>query len=88
MGVLADKDYKQMVELLSPYAKKVYAITPPNPRCLNADDLANCFKSYGVDAVVAENSKAIEIAKNEANSDDVICAFGSLYSISSLKVDA
>ena len=84
MGVLADKDFEEMVSLVSPFAKKVYTITPPNPRKLDAKDLAKCFEEYDVEAVSCEISEAIDKAKKEASESDVIVAFGSLYSISSL----
>lgn len=84
MGVLADKDFEEMVSLVSPLAKKVYTITPPNPRKLDANELAECFKKYGVDAEPCEIGDAISQAKKEASESDVIAAFGSLYSVSSL----
>lgn len=84
MGVLADKDYEDMVKIVAPYAKKVYTITPPNPRKLFAEDLAKCFTKYGVDAIPCETSDAISQAKKETSESDVIVAFGSLYSISKL----
>lgn len=84
MGVLADKDYEDMVKIVAPYTKNAYTITPPNPRKLAAEDLAKCFAKYGVDASPCKISDAISTAKNEADERDVIVAFGSLYSISSL----
>ena len=84
MGVLADKDYEDMVKIVAPYAKKVYTITPPNPRKLDAKDLAECFAKYGVDAKPCVITDAISEAKKEASESDVIACFGSLYSISTL----
>lgn len=84
MGVLADKDFQQMAELISPFAKRVYTVTPPNLRKLNAQDLANLFHEKNIDAFPVDLKDAINIAKENANADDVIVAFGSLYSISSL----
>lgn len=84
MGVLADKDYVQMVDLISPYAKRVYTITPPNPRKLDAQSLAKLFTEKNIDASPVDANQAINIAKENANADDVIVAFGSLYSISTL----
>lgn len=84
MGVLADKDYEDMVQIVAPHAKKVYTITPPNPRKLDAKDLAKCFEKFGVEAVFCEITDAISLAKKEASESDVVVAFGSLYSISAL----
>ena len=73
-----------MVKIVVPYAKKVYTITPPNPRKLDANDLAECFQKYNVDAVPCEIAHAISEAKEDADSQDVIACFGSLYSVASL----
>jgi len=44
-GVLADKDFKEMAELLLPHAKKIFLVTPENPRALPATELAEYFYS-------------------------------------------
>lgn len=85
MGVLADKDYKTMVKKIAPITKHAYTITPPNPRKLDAEKLAECFNAEGIETQIVPNEKAIDIAKASANADDVICAFGSLYSVCSLR---
>ena len=48
MGVMADKEYDAMIELLKPYAEAVYTVTPDNPRALPAERLAECFRNHGV----------------------------------------
>ena len=50
MGVLKDKDYKEMVRVLGPIANKVSTVTPSSPRALSAEDLAKEFESQGFDA--------------------------------------
>lgn len=84
MGVLADKDYEDMVKIVVPYAKKVYTITPPNPRKLDAKDLAKCFVKFGVEAIPCKIEDVISEAKAGADAQDVVACFGSLYSISTL----
>ena len=84
MGVLADKDYEKMVESIIPIAKKIYTITPPNPRHLSGEDLSAVFNNKGITAQPVKIDEAISTAKASATSDDIIVAFGSLYSISSL----
>ncbi|MCR5623868.1 MAG: hypothetical protein K6G11_01340, partial [Lachnospiraceae bacterium] len=54
-GVMADKDYKEMAALLAPYAKKVFAVTPDNPRALPGAELAQVYESLGVSAEGYEN---------------------------------
>lgn len=81
MGVLADKDYHAMVKEISALAKRVYTVTPPSYRALDADVLASVFKEYDIKAEPVDINDAIEIAVDEALKDDVVCAFGSLYSV-------
>lgn len=50
MGVLADKDYSDMVGLLSGIASQVFTVTPPSPRALGAKELAAVFAGNGIKA--------------------------------------
>lgn len=84
MGVLADKDYEYMVDQISHIAKKIYCVTPPNARALSAENLAKVCIAQNIDTQTVDIKKAINVAKCSSQKDDVICAFGSLYSISSL----
>ena len=47
-GVMADKDYSAMAKKLSVFAKKVFAVTPDNPRALNSKALAALYGELGV----------------------------------------
>lgn len=47
-GVLADKEYGKMAELLAPYAKNFILITPENPRALPATELERCIKANSI----------------------------------------
>ena len=46
MGVLSDKDYEQMVQILAPAADKIYTVAPDNPRALSSRELCNCISKY------------------------------------------
>ena len=50
MGVLADKDYRQMLASLAPYAERFFCVTPPSPRALAADKLAELVNGMGIPA--------------------------------------
>ena len=81
IGVMADKDFKAMFDKVIPLAKKVFTVAPDSPRAMNAEELAGYFRAQGVREVRAcESVKhgAEEIIK-EANEEDIVCAFGSLY---------
>lgn len=80
MGVLADKDYRSMIELLQPLAERFYTVTPDSPRALSARDLAEQLEQGGSPAVVCAGAgDAVERALREAGAEDVICSVGSLY---------
>ncbi len=49
-AVMADKDYRGMVEALAPLAAEVFTLTPDNPRALPAKALAAEFALAGVPA--------------------------------------
>lgn len=85
-GVLADKDYKSMMEMVAPLGRVFHTITPPNNRALPAEDLADLFRSFGCEAVSHGSvEEALDSALKEAAEDDVICAFGSLYYIGQIR---
>lgn len=77
-GVMADKDYELMLELLAPYVKTLLAVTPDNPRALEADLLSNSAKKHGIESSSFKTIKsAIDYAFNHASTP--IIALGSLY---------
>ncbi|MBQ8474445.1 MAG: bifunctional folylpolyglutamate synthase/dihydrofolate synthase [Clostridia bacterium] len=81
-AVMADKEYKRMAEILSPFVLSAYCVVPENtPRALSAEDYAKVYNSLGVEAeakssVMSGLSAALERAKNE-NIPLLVC--GSLY---------
>jgi len=90
MSVLGDKDYRTMIDLLKPLANAWVCATPPSYRALPAADLAQAIREQGVEETVpveaAEDfADALARARTLAGPGDVICAFGSLYSIGDLK---
>lgn len=91
MSVLADKDYPAMIGSVLPLAESFSCVTPPNPRALSAEDLAREIGRIAAESggsVPAEPfgsfAEALERARDRAGEDGVVCAFGSLYSISEI----
>ncbi len=80
-GILRDKEYGKMLEVLLPLAKKVYTVTVPSPRTLRADELLEEVKKRSdIEAQSCEDPvSAVKLALKEAAGTDVICACGSLY---------
>ena len=80
-GVMADKDYEYMASRIASVAKRVFCLTPDNPRALSAEKYAAVFARFGVEAIACDSVEtAVDSAlawakKNEAS----IVSLGSLY---------
>ena len=93
MSVLADKDYHAMIRTVAPLGAAWVCVTSPNVlRALSGDDLAQAVaeesRNLGLDPdvrVAPDFGAAMELAKDLAGEDGVVCAWGSLYSVSLLK---
>lgn len=87
LGVLADKNYRGIIEPTLPLAKHIVTITPPSPRAMSAGELSELLqREYGVlaepCATIAQGvTRILALAK----SSDVICAYGSLYSVGEIR---
>ncbi len=85
-GVLADKDYADMYKPVMPYVQQFVCVTPPNPRKLEAAELAAHLQSVGATATAcASIEEGVRTARTLAGKDGVVLCFGSLYTIGSIK---
>ena len=80
-GVLKDKEYEKIAEDIAEIASEVFAITPENPRALDAQKYAEVIKEKGAAATSCEGieealSKAIGTAKKN---NSAVVILGSLY---------
>ncbi len=94
MSVLADKDYQSMIENVIDIADGFICVTPPNPRALQASELARAVEKAAYARQIelergVSAAESFEMALSDARAvsadGDVICAFGSLYSIADIK---
>lgn len=94
MSVLADKDYQSMIENVIDIADGFICVTPPNPRALQAAELADVVKrvalSKGIELkrdvrAVGSFEDAFAAVRSSCTDGDIVCAFGSLYSIADIK---
>ena len=49
-GVMRDKNYEVMIDSIGKVANRVFTVMPANPRALDAEEYAACFRASGVDA--------------------------------------
>lgn len=79
-GVLADKNYEEVVDTISPFAYRFICVTPNSPRALPADEFDKYLKGRDIKSEVASDAHAaIKRAHDVAREADGIIAFGSLY---------
>ncbi len=86
LGVLADKDYPRMMELLLPLASEFVCLTPLSPRALSAEKLAAYLTERGAKARSCTGiDEGLRAALLAAGEDGAVVAFGSLYLAGALR---
>lgn len=89
MGVLADKDFSEVIRLTADMAVKIITVTPENPRALQAEKLADAIRGVNknVEAAISIEA-AVAMAKHQyegMSGKKMILAFGSLSYLGKLK---
>ena len=86
LGILADKDVEEMVKIITPMAKQVYAVTPNSIRAELGEDLKNEIVKYNKNCRSFDKYEEayLEALKN-AKENDIILASGSLYMIGDMR---
>lgn len=84
MGVMADKDYVNMIAELLPLAIDFTTVTVGYSRSLEAEQLATCIRELGV---AATGKASLEEAMEEVTKDrkEKTIAFGSLYFVGEIE---
>ena len=78
-GILADKDYKDVIDILGSVSKEFITVTPSSHRALESDDLAQFIENRGYIVTPCETiEEGIETAIRTADGG-VVCCVGSLY---------
>lgn len=85
MGVMADKDYEAMVELILPLAKHIYALAPDSDRALSAEELCALIQRKGGSATVCADSGQLLALLHAREKDETCVVFGSLYLIGEIR---
>ena len=86
-GVMEDKDYLAMADVLAPLVQSVVTVTPDNPRSLPAKRYADVYSGRGISTYAAESipdgvAQAVSLAK-EAGAPLIM--LGSLYMYGDVK---
>jgi len=84
-GVMKDKDYVQMLNLISHRIKEVICLTPDSDRAMPAETLTNILKGFEIKATAFDNVESGIIAALSAAKGRPVIAFGSLYLAGSVR---
>lgn len=80
LGILADKDAGEMLDLLAPLAERVFVLRPDSPRAMEPEALCGMLAERSVKALPCPSVKeGIAAAMEAAGEDGAVCALGSLY---------
>ena len=82
-GVLADKDYGEMLALLAPRARRIVLTMPPNPRATDPGELASLLGDREGVLVEPDPAKALERALAPGGEIVVVC--GSIYLVGEVR---
>lgn len=87
IGVLQGEEYPKMMEKILPVGKRFLTVTANHPRALSSEDLASYLQGKTAFPVLSVGSakEAVEVSMEMAQSDDVICALGSLHIVGEIR---
>jgi dihydrofolate synthase / folylpolyglutamate synthase len=81
-GVMADKDYREMMHIIAPITRFLIASALRTPRALGSNEIVRIANQEGIRAVKGvDTAKCIAIARNEVRCNEGILLAGSHYLI-------
>ncbi|WP_288946014.1 glutamate ligase domain-containing protein [uncultured Leuconostoc sp.] len=86
LGVLADKNYHQMLNILLPLVSAVITVTPNNPRALSATALAEAVQAIDANlpvTVMDQDPLTYAMAQRTSPSQYIMVA-GSFYTLNAV----
>lgn len=82
LGMLKDKNYRTLVNIIAPLAREVICVPPQGDRALNPKELADLVRRLGVPAEASSSiTEGFSRLLEKASTEDLILAAGSLYMI-------
>ncbi|MBS7007663.1 bifunctional folylpolyglutamate synthase/dihydrofolate synthase [Anaerostipes sp.] len=86
MGVLSDKDYPQMLKIMSPMSDEIYTVTPESDRALPAKELALAARPYYRNVTECGRlGDCYPKIRDGCGQDEVIVVFGTLSFLKELR---
>lgn len=88
-GVLADKDFESMYADMATLTAEFVTVTPPNPRALKSEKLAEYLTRFGKPVTPAPSiEEGVKLAKERAGEKGAVLAYGSLYMVADIEKSA
>jgi dihydrofolate synthase/folylpolyglutamate synthase len=82
VGILEDKDFKQMLDILVPMAATVIVTRSEYERAAPVRTMRRVVENMGYECIVMEKvAEAIKFARTMARVSDMVCVTGSLYTV-------
>jgi dihydrofolate synthase/folylpolyglutamate synthase len=86
LGVMADKDVRQIISALAPLTASCYCVRPAVDRAMDDTDLAAILTEIGIPSKACGSvASGIQSAQRDAGSDDLILVCGSLFTVGEAK---
>ncbi|OGP92292.1 MAG: hypothetical protein A2Z19_02870 [Deltaproteobacteria bacterium RBG_16_54_18] len=86
MGVMADKEVVAILAELAPLADLLIATSPPHPRAMSAQALAEIARRYCDEVKVIEDvGEGVAYAQAMADKDDIIVVTGSFFTVGAVR---
>lgn len=85
IGILGDKEYEKMLELIMPVAQKAVFTEPHSSRKWDVESIGELVEKYNTEIHIEKDiEKAYDLAKSITDKDDAVVCAGSLYLIGEL----
>lgn len=86
LGMLADKDVDEVLEIMQPYLGKVIVTEPKNDRKMSAQELSQKLNDLGIETEIELDVQcALKSAVALTESSDLLLAFGSFYLVGQIR---
>jgi len=86
LGILEDKEVEAIISSVCPLASEVIVTTPDSPRAMPPERLAERVRAYCQNVSVEPNvERALDIAIQDLDEDDLLLVSGSLYLIGKVR---
>lgn len=86
VGIMADKPWREILQIILPLSDRVIAFRPSNPRALEPQRIVEEARLYGLDAVCAKEAReALQMALDFAGPNDLVLVTGSLFAVAEIR---